>query len=361
MIRPRPEITNTPPVPHGGPQGSAAPRAPVRTDFSVSMNAFGPAPIVLEAIRAARPDVYPDPDSIAPRRAASRRWGRPPEEIAFGAGAAELLHALCFAFVRPGDTALIPNPTFGEYARAVGLCGGRVLQGIAPPPAYALDTEEIAAAVVQHRPRMVFLCAPNNPTGQPFPRDELRRIADASAAAGTLLVLDQSYDAFAAEPLGTPALPGHPAVLHLRSITKEHALAGVRAGFAVGPETVIRALERGRPPWPVSTIAQAAAVAALTDAGLAHVAETVPRLRFERELLEAAFARLRLPTVRSATHYLLAAVGDAAALAARLREEHAIRVRDCASFGLPGHVRVAARTPAENAALVAAMEAACSD
>ncbi|HEV2146644.1 MAG TPA: histidinol-phosphate transaminase, partial [Longimicrobiaceae bacterium] len=355
-----PEVAGTPPAPHGGPQGSVGPRSPVRVDFSVSMNAFGPAPIVVEAVRAARVDVYPDPESVAPRRAASRRWDRPPEEISFGAGAAELLHALCFAFVRPRDTALIPSPTFGEYARAVSLCGGRVLQGIAPPPAYALDVEEIAAAVVQHRPRLAFLCAPNNPTGQPFAREELRHVADACAAAGTLLVLDQSFDAFLREPLGTPAFPAHPAVLHLRSITKEHALAGVRAGFAVGPESVVRALEQARPPWPVSTMAQAAAVAAFTDAAAAHLAATLPCLRFERELLEAAFARLRLPTVRTATHFLLAAVGDAAALAARLREEHAVRVRDCASFGLPGHVRVGARTPAENNQLVGALEAVCS-
>ena len=360
MIRPRPEVLATPPAPHGGPAGAEDERAPVRLDFSVCLNAWGPAPAVLDALRAARPDVYPDPESLAPRRAAALRWERPLEEVAFGAGSSELIHAACFAFVRPGDTALVPSPTFGEYARAVALCGGRVLQGIAAPPAYALDPGAIAAAVAKHRPRLAFLCAPNTPTGQPFAREELRAVADACAAADTLLVLDQSYDAFLREPLGTPALPGHAAVLHLRSVTKEHALAGVRAGFAVGPAPVVRALERVRPPWTASTAAQAAAAAALGDAAAAHLAETLPRLRFERELLETAFARLRLPTVRTATHFLLAAVGDAAALSARLRAGHGIRVRDCASFGLPGHVRVAARTPADNNELVKALEAACS-
>ncbi|MBV9775084.1 MAG: histidinol-phosphate aminotransferase family protein [Gemmatimonadetes bacterium] len=359
MIRPRPEVLSTPPAVHGGPAGAADEAAPVRLDFSVSLNAWGTARPVREAILSAHLDTYPDPEALAARRAAGARWNRPVEEVAFGAGSAELIHALCFAFVRPGDTALIPSPTFGEYARAVSLCGGRVLQGIARPPTFALETDAIAAAVVQHRPRLVFLCAPNTPTGQPFARDELRQVADACAAAGTLLVLDQSYDAFMREPLGTPALPGHPAVLHLRSITKEHALAGVRAGFALGPAALIGAVERVRPPWPTSSAAQAAAVATLSDAGLAHLGETLPRLRAERERLESAFARLRLPTVRSATHYLLAAVGDAAPLARRLRGEHGIRVRDCTSFGLPGHVRVAARTPGENSQLIAALEAVC--
>ena len=360
MIRPRAELAATPPAAHGGPPGAGGDPSPVRIDFSVSLNAFGPARAVLDAIRAAPVDAYPDPLSLAPRGAAAERWNRPLEEVAFGAGAAELIHALCFAFVRAGDTVLVPMPTFGEYARAAALCGARVLQGIAAPPAYALDPGAIAAAVVQHRPRIAFLCVPNNPTGQPLTRDDVRRVADACAAAGTLLVVDQSFDAFLSEPLGTPALPGHPVVIHLRSITKDHALAGVRAAFAVGPAHLMAAVERGRVPWAASTLAQAAAVAALSDEGLAHAAATLPRLRAERERLESAFARLRMPTVRSATHFVLAAVGDAARLAARLRAEHALRVRDCASFGLPGHIRVAARTPAENAELIRALEAVCS-
>jgi histidinol-phosphate aminotransferase len=360
VIRPRPEVAATPPAIHGGPEGVEDALPPVRLDFSVSTNAFGPAPAVLKAIRAARVDEYPDPASRGPRRAASRRWERPMEEIAFGAGAAELIQAACFAFLRPGDTVLVPTPTFGEYARAASLCGARVLQGIATPPAFAMDAAALAAAVVKHRPRMAFVCAPNTPTGQPLSRDEVRAVADACATADTLLVLDESFDGFAREPLGTPALPGHPAVLHLRSITKDHALAGIRAGFALGPAAAIAAVERVRVPWSASSVAQAAAVAALTPEAEAHVAETVARLRFERELLEGALTRLRFPIVRTATHFLLAAVGDAARLAGALRREHGVRVRDCASFGLPGHVRIAARTPAENNELVRALEAVCS-
>ena len=361
MIRPRPEVVSTPLAAHGGPAGSEDEgRRPVRIDFSVSLNAYGPAPAVLDAIRAAPVDVYPDPEALVPRRAAARRWERPLGEIVFGAGAAELIHAVCQAFLRPGDTVLVPTPTFGEYARAASLCGARVLAGIAEPPAFALDADAIAAATVKHRPRLAFLCVPNNPTGQVLSRDEVRRVADACVAADTLLVLDQSYDAFLAEPLGTPALPGHPAVLHLRSITKDHALAGVRAAFAVGPVPVVSAVARVRPPWTASTVAQAAATAALSDTGEAHLRDTLPRLRAGREMLDAAFARLRLPPVRGGTHYLLAAVGDGARLARRLRDGHGLRVRDCASFGLPGHVRVAARTPSENLDLVRALEAECS-
>lgn len=359
MIRPRAEVARTPAAPHGGPAGAADLARPPRIDFSASINAFGPAEAVLRAIREATVDAYPDPDSTLARRAVAERWRVEVEEVAFGAGA-ELIHATCFAFLRPGDTVLVPGPTFGEYARASALSGARILQGIASPPTFALDAGAIAAAVVQHRPRLVFLCTPNNPTGQALAREQVRSVADACAAAGTLLVLDQAYDAFVRSPLGTPALAGHPAVLALRSLTKDHALAGVRIGVAVGPAEVIDAVERARPPWAASALAQAAAVAALSAAGEAHLAATLPRLREERARLETALVRLGIPVVPSETHFLLVGVGDAAAVSGRLLAEHGIRVRDCTSFGLAGHVRIAVRLPAENDALLMAVEAVCS-
>ncbi len=360
MIEPRPGVLEAPRSVHGGPAGAADEQYPVRIDFSVSLNAWGPAPEVRRAVLSTALEQYPDPASLAPRRVAAQRWGVPPETIAFGAGAAELIHAVCFAFIDPESTVLVPEPTFGEYTRAASLCGARVVHHPAAPPEYALDATSIASAVATHRPRLVFLCAPNNPTGQALSREEVEHVADGCSAAGALLVLDQAYDAFTPEPLGTPALPGHPAVLHLRSITKDHALAGLRAAFTIGPEPVITALERVRVPWAASTPAQAAAVAALGDAAESHLAATLPRLRDERARLQAAFARAGIQTLPSQTHYFLAEVGDAAALRMRLLREWAIKVRDCTSFGLLRHIRVAARTPGENNLLIQAMEATCS-
>jgi histidinol-phosphate/aromatic aminotransferase/cobyric acid decarboxylase-like protein len=324
---------------HGGDVGA-------RLDFSTCVNAYGPAPVVLEAIRAADVAAYPDPRSGAARRAAANAWDRPVEEIAFGAGTAELIAAAVAAFVRPGDTVLVPRPAFGEYGRAALLAGGRVRRPARLPidASGAAVALAMAVAVYAERPRVAFLAAPTSPAGTALSRDEVRAVADACAAVGGILVLDQAYDGCCAVPLGTPALAGDPAVLHLRSMTKDHALAGLRVGFAIGPAAMIAALDGVRVPWAASSVAQAAAVAALSDAAAVHVRETTSRLRAEaRALAEWCGGR----AVRSDTHYLL--------LRGVRTTGAGIAVRDCRSFGLPTYIRVAARTPPENTALRAVL------
>lgn len=345
---------------HGGPDGDERAR-PVRADFSTSVNAYGPAPSVIEAVRAAttpeRLAAYPDPTCREACEALAERFGVGVDAVVVGAGAAELILAAALAFARVSDATgtprvLVPRHAFGEYARAARLAGADVFT-----PA---DGELFADAVRARRPRLAFLCTPESPGGRAWPLDAVREIADACAAAGARLVLDQSFDAFAAEPLGTPALPGHPAVLHLRSLTKDHALAGVRVGCVVAPPALAAAVERARMPWIVSTAAQAAAVAACGPEARAHAARTTARLRAHAAGLRAEFAPwCEAP---SAVHYFLIRAGtgaDAGArLARHLRDRHALRVRDCASFGLGTHVRVAARTPPENAWLAAALREA---
>jgi cob(I)alamin adenosyltransferase len=208
------------------------------------------------------------------------------------------------------------------------------------------------------RPRLLFLCTPANPTGCDTPYAALAAIADVCAAHDALLVLDQAYDAFSASPLGTPALPGHPAVLHLRSVTKDHALAGVRAAFAVGSREVIRAMECARIPWVASAAAQAAGCASMTDTAAAHVQRTVSILRAEAMRLMKGCSRLGLDTRPTSTHFFVVDVGNAPRVQATLLRDAGIWVRECTSFGLPAWIRVAARTPAENDVLLAALDAA---
>jgi histidinol-phosphate/aromatic aminotransferase/cobyric acid decarboxylase-like protein len=322
---------------HGGDPGA-------RIDFSTCVNAYGPAPVVREAIREADVAAYPDRRSVAARRAASRVWDRPIEEIAFGAGSAELIAAVVSALVRAGDTVLVPRPAFGEYGRAAVLAGARVCRParLAVDAAGSVVAERMIAAVFAHRPRLAFLAAPTSPAGTAISRDALRAVADACSRTGGVLVLDQAYDGFLETPIGTPALGGHPSVLHLRSLTKDHALAGVRVGFAIGPAALIDGIDEVRVPWAASSVAQAAAVAALSDSALAHVTESIARLR-------ADTGSWGIAGVPSSTHYCLLPVRAACLIGT------GIAVRDCRSFGLPSYIRVAARTPPENAVLRAAL------
>ncbi len=345
-------------VPDGGilPAGMA-PDTPV-IDFSTTLNAWGPARVVSEAARrSVEPAAlmhYPDPDARAPREAAAAAWRTDVARIVFGSGSSELLQATCQALLRAKDRVLVPMPTFGEYARAARLAGAHVVE--IPPHAdgLALDLAAVTTALDETEARMVLLCTPNNPTGERLEVAPLEALADRCAALGTWLVLDQTYDPFLEQPQGMPLLGEHPAVLHLRSLTKEHALACVRTGFMVAPPHVIEAVEAVRAPWATSTLAQATAVASFTDEATRHVATTMARLRGERARIARACESLGLPTHEGGTHTLLVETGDGDATRLALLA-HGVHVRSARSFGLPRHIRISARTPRDNDALIAAL------
>lgn len=357
MITPRPDLVAIRPAEHGG-RGALdvlPPMMGLRHDFSACVNAHGPPPNVTRAIRTSPFDEYPDPSSRAARSAAASHWQRPVEEVAMGAGATELIHAVARAYLRPGDAAVVAQPGFGEYERAVAICGGRA-HGVQLSMALGEigDVDSLAREIVRARPRLAFVASPVSPTGETIPTAGLRLLADACGEASCLLILDQSYDAFLPEPLGV-ALPGHDAVLHIRSLTKELALAGARVGFAIAPAQVIEAVERVRVPWIASTFAQSAAVAAFAGDALMHVARTTHALRGEARRIAEHCEGLGLTTSPTRTHYMTIACGDGRRARLLLLDRYGILVRDCASFGFADRIRIAARLPAENDHLVSAL------
>ena len=352
-VQPRPEVLALEPVHHGAFDYAELERLGLNPedllDFSVNGNPYGPSPLVRQALADVPLDRYPDREVLALRRALADHLGLSPDRIVVGNGTAELLVLLALAFVRPGDPILIVGPTFGEYERVSHLMGGRVETWAArAEQAFVARPTAIARRLRNLRPRLAFLCRPNNPTGHTLP---LEAVAEwAQSCPQTLLVVDEAYLAFTA---GCPSAleTGAENVLVLRSMTKDYALAGLRLGYAVGAEGVISALARVRPPWNVNALAQAAGLAALADGE--HSCRSLGRLLRDKGRLVAELEALGLTVPPSEVHFFLVRVRDAAATRAGLLSK-GIVVRDCTSFGLPGFVRVATRRPEENERLVAA-------
>ncbi len=340
--------TSFPPrVTHGGPQGDAL-DARIRIDASSNVNAYVPAPAVVAAVRSIDVTRLPDPRAVAPRRAAADHWHRPIEELAFGAGTSELLLAAMLATLRRDDPVVLAGPIYGEYARTATMLGARPIiipsdgvSGVRSPSAL-IDAVRAAHA------RVAVVCAPGNPLGERWTDAQLSELGDALHGVGAVLLLDQSYDAFLDTPLGDAALPRHPAVLHLRSLTKDHAIPGLRAGFACGPVRLIERIEAHRVPWSASAPAQAAAVACFRSDALDHVHQTTRQLRHHAHALVATLRERAIAAMATDVHWILCDVGHGQAVAGELGQMHGVRVRPLDDHGFPQLIRITVGLPADN-------------
>ena len=314
-------------------------------DFSVNSNPFGPSPKVWDAIRQTPLERYPDRESIALRRELSQRLDVSPEQIIVGNGTAELIQLAACALLRGGENVLVAEPTFGEYERAVRLMNANLYRWRAvPETGFAFRPDEIQKEL--ENVRMAFICNPNNPTGQILPLDVLD--AWAKDFPNTLFVVDEAYLAFIRDVKSAVTLR-RKNILTLRSMTKDYAIAGLRLGYAVADEAIIQALVNVRPAWNVNALAQSAGLAALQDE--THQHETLAQLKVEKQKLIDGLKELGFNPVSSHTNYFLLPISSGADFRQKLLA-HGILVRDCASFGLPAHVRIATRTAEENEKLL---------
>jgi histidinol-phosphate aminotransferase len=338
----RPGVRAIEPVAHGSVPAAELAAYGLRladvVDFSVNTNPLGPAPSVLAAVAATDWTRYPGDDEGPLCAAIATRCGVRPDQVVLGNGSAQLLWLVCLAALAPGRCAAVLGPTFGEYARAVRAVGAAVRE--------VQDPDGAAGAHV------LFVCNPNNPTSAYLGRAEVERLL--AAAPGRLLVLDEAYAAFVAERWPAEPLLAQPNLVILRSMTKDHALPGLRIGYALAAPEVARALEAVRPPWSVNAGALRAGLAAFGPEAEAHLARARALVARSRALLAEGFAALGYAVAPPAANFVLVQVGDGAAFRRALLPRGRV-VRDCASFGLPRHVRVACRLPAECLALLDAV------
>ncbi len=309
-------------------------------------NPLGPAPGALAAMSAAMPGLhrYPDGAGYEARAALSRRFGVPMERICLGNGSDEIIEFLARGYIRPGQRALAAAPSFLMYSKLVQVAGGSLTE--VPLKDFRIDLQAMLEAVTPET-RLIFVNNPDNPAGTAVSGAELGRFLD-QLPQGVLVVLDEAYLDFASDPQvarGADFLDHRTPVLVMRTFSKIAGLAGLRIGYAFGPEEVIRVFDRVRQPFNTSILAQAAVVGALADEEFLQRTREVTWQGLER--LYACFEELGLFFVPSQANFVLVKVGPRAAEVADALLRRGVIIRAMVSYGLPEFLRISVGLPEE--------------
>ncbi len=326
-------------------------------------NPLGPPPAALAAMQAAGASLalYPDGSGHCLRAALAQALGLAPEQLILGNGSNDVLVMLAEAFLKPGDEAVYSEYAFLVYPLAVQAtgAGARVAPALPadhPEQPLGHDADALVACVGEHT-RLLFIANPNNPTGSWLDATQLRSVLD-RVPATTLVVVDEAYAEYVTEPDYPPTLEWlsrYPNLVITRTFSKAYGLAGLRIGYAIAHPAVCELLNRIRQPFNTSTVAQAAALAALGQQAF---------LQRTRELNEAGLRQLAdglsaldfhpLPSVGN---FLLVDLGEPALRWYEALLGDGIIVRPVGNYGLPNHLRITVGLPAQNERLLDSLAA----
>lgn len=341
--------------PHGGDVYDGE----IQLDFSANTNPYGTPQGVLDAITAALPRVhqYPDPYCRELVKTISEFESAPKDWVLCGSGAAELIYSYCEA-LRPGR-AMELAPTFSEYSLALERVGCQVERySLKKENDFSL-TEDFLPALERSRPDVLFLCNPNNPTGQVIGLPLLEKILDVCEEQGTCLFVDECFLDLSDDGVSLKSHLGeHPNLFILKAFTKSYGMAGVRLGYCLCAQgQLLEEMSHTVQPWNVSTLAQSAGVAALHER--AFLQRTRALIPVERQWLQSQLEALGFWVCPSKANYLL--FQGSQDLWEQLRKQ-GIAIRSCGNYhGLgTGWYRIAVRLHGENECLIRAMKEVCT-
>jgi len=310
---------------HGGPDEAGA----AQHDFSTNSNAVGPCPSVQAALRAADATHYPDPGYTSLRRALAAFHGVAAERVVIAASASEFIHRISAAWAQGGgQDVCLPAHSYGDYERAASARGLHVLRNAVPR----------AAATLR------WLCEPSSPLGQP------EGGLESQSKPVDTCVLDMAYEPLRLE--GRPSFDGaqRNRVWQLWTPNKAMGLTGVRAAYAIAPESDEAAalqlrLEQLSPSWPMGAHGVALLETWIGDEAQSWLAQSLHALRAWKAQQRTLCESLGWECLPSDANFFCARTGvPYPKLAAELRAA-GVKLRDCASFGLPGYVRLGVLPP----------------
>jgi histidinol-phosphate aminotransferase len=302
---------------------------------------------------------YVDPRSTELVAAIAERFGRKPSQIVCAHGTDALLGYIINAFTSEQDEVLTSEGTFiGIYVNTSKLA--RKLR-LVPLKEYAFDLDALAGSISADT-RIIYLANPNNPTGTMFAADRFEAFMN-RVPEEVLVILDEAYDAYAAEHDGYPDGPRYhyQNVIVVRSLSKVYGLAGLRIGFAVGPEHLIGALYKVKLPFEPNRLAQVAAMAALGDDEFLH--RTIEANHRSLARLTACFDDLHIRYVKTAANFVLMLL-PTEEYAERFFErclDYGLIVRPTKPFGIANGIRISSGTDDETAFAVNVIEQVWTD
>ncbi|MBN1311958.1 MAG: histidinol-phosphate transaminase [Anaerolineae bacterium] len=317
-------------------------------------NPYGPSPKALKAMAelGRTASIYPDPESRKLRAMLADYVQVDASHILVGAGADELIDLTMRLFVVPGDAIINCSPSFGMYPFDAALCGAR-LMSIPRRADFSLDVDAIEEAAQENDVKLLFLCSPNNPSGNLISPAELERLL----ALPLVVVLDEAYIEFSGVESTAQIVPQTPNLIVLRTFSKWAGLAGLRVGYGIFPLSLMGHLWKIKQPYNLNVAADAAARASLAD--LPALIANVERIINERDrLLPELEAIPYLRPYPSRSNFILCKVVGMEAFWLKTQlEDRGILVRYYKTPRLSDHIRISVGKPEQSDVLLAALRA----
>jgi histidinol-phosphate aminotransferase len=323
---------------------------------------FDPSPRVLEKLREFLPFLLRSSPPVHGKgliEAIARARGVPEECVVLGGGSSDLIFTCLPKIVGAGQRVMILDPMYGEYRYVFEeVIGAEVLRfALEERDDFRIDTQRLIEAVHEIRPDIVTLVNPNSPTGQHWPRHEVKRFVDAIPEDIRVLV-DETYIEYAGheESIEREACARENLVV-LKSMSKVYALSGLRVGYLIGAPDSARRMARWMPPWAVSLPAQVAAVEALADPEY-YQARYCETHALREELARGLRAIKPVQVFPSRANFVLARVPKSAQQTLERMSKSNVYVRNCDSMGDrlgDRFIRVAVRASAENKRIAEAL------
>ncbi|MEW6557475.1 MAG: histidinol-phosphate transaminase [Elusimicrobiota bacterium] len=313
-------------------------------------NPLGSSPKAVSAIKKMlnKINIYPDGYCFDLRKKIAKIYDVSKNQIVFGSGVDEIIELVGKTFLNPEDEIVVSEHAFIRYKMAGDLMGCKVVS--IPMKDYKHDLEAMANAVTE-KTKIVFIANPNNPTGTYNTKDEFKNYFSKLSTLNSQLLtfIDEAYSEYVDKkdyPSGIDYFKQGLNIIFTRTFSKIYGLAGLRIGYGIGPSEIISYIERIRPPFNVSSVAQDGAIAALDDKQ--HLKKSKSLILQQRKFLCSEFGKMKLGYIPSVANFVLLDVRQDGRIVFEKLLRRGIIVRAMEEYGFRNFIRVTIGTPSEN-------------